>query len=62
MSLARFAQRQGPAPPTITGIGAVSGYGWGEKRLRAGLYSGRSAVRARRGFLPWAPRTAAWLA
>jgi len=62
MSLVRFAPRQRPTPPTITGIGAVSGYGWGEKRLRAGLYSGRSAVQARRGFLPWAPRAAAWLA
>ena len=46
----------------VTGIGAVSGYGWGEKRLREGLYSGRSAVHPVPGFLPWAPRQAPWLA
>jgi len=62
VSLARSAHGQKLTPPAIAGIGAVSGYGWGEKCLRAGLYSGRSAVRPRRGFLPWAPRVPAWLA
>lgn len=62
MSLARSNGGDVTTPPTIAGIGAVSGYGWGEKQLRAGLYSGRSAVRALPGFLPWAPREPAWLA
>lgn len=30
--------------PAVTGIGAVTGYGWGEKHVRDGLYSARSAV------------------
>jgi 3-oxoacyl-[acyl-carrier-protein] synthase II len=61
MSLTRYGGGE-TTPPTIVGIGAVSGYGWGEKRLREGLYSGRSAVRALLGFLPWAPREATWVA
>lgn len=61
MSLVRYRGGE-TTPPTIAGIGAVSGYGWGEKRLREGLYSGRSAVRALPGFLPWAPREPAWVA
>ncbi len=46
---------------TVTGIGAVSGYGWGEKRLREGLFGARSAVRPVRGFLPWAQNRTLWL-
>ncbi|HLX89875.1 MAG TPA: beta-ketoacyl synthase N-terminal-like domain-containing protein [Acidimicrobiales bacterium] len=30
--------------PVVTGLGAVTAYGWGEKRVRDGLYSARSAV------------------
>jgi 3-oxoacyl-[acyl-carrier-protein] synthase II len=48
-------------PVAITGIGAVSGYGWGEKRLREGLFGARSSVRMVRGFLPWAPARSLWL-
>jgi 3-oxoacyl-[acyl-carrier-protein] synthase II len=54
--------RRAQEPVTVTGIGAVSGYGWGERRLREGLYSGRSAVHPVSGFLPWAPRRELWLA
>jgi 3-oxoacyl-[acyl-carrier-protein] synthase II len=39
-------------PVSICGIGAVSGYGWGEKLLREGLYTSESAVRAHSGFSP----------
>jgi 3-oxoacyl-[acyl-carrier-protein] synthase II len=39
-------------PVSISGIGAVSGYGWGEKLLREGLYTSESAVRCHRGFSP----------
>ena len=49
------------APVTITGVGAVSGYGWGEKRLREGLFGARSSVRMVRGFLPWTPTRPLWL-
>lgn len=62
MSLARSTPKEAATPPAIAGIGAVSGYGWGEKRLRRGLFSGRSAVRALPGFLPSAPRQPAWVA
>jgi 3-oxoacyl-[acyl-carrier-protein] synthase II len=43
-----FAHR----PVSICGIGAVSGYGWGEKLLREGLYTSESAVRCVSGFSP----------
>jgi 3-oxoacyl-[acyl-carrier-protein] synthase II len=49
------------APVFVSGLGAVSGYGWGEKRLREGLFAARSAVRTVRGFLPWAPTRSLWL-
>jgi hypothetical protein len=39
-------------PVSISGIGAVSGYGWGEKLLREGLYTSESAVRCHSGFSP----------
>src|SRR3984957_2381567 len=35
---------------SICGIGAVTGYGWGQKLLRQGLVSGESAVRLTPGF------------
>jgi 3-oxoacyl-[acyl-carrier-protein] synthase II len=34
----------GRAPATVCGVGAVTGYGWGRKRLWDGLESGESAV------------------
>jgi 3-oxoacyl-[acyl-carrier-protein] synthase II len=39
-------------PVSICGIGAVSGYGWGEKLLREGLYTSESSVLYRSGFSP----------
>jgi 3-oxoacyl-[acyl-carrier-protein] synthase II len=39
-------------PVSICGVGAVTGYGWGEKLLREGLYTSESAVRCRSGFSP----------
>src|ERR1700683_1080432 len=35
---------------SICGVGAVTGYGWGQKLLREGLVSGESAVRLSSGF------------
>jgi 3-oxoacyl-[acyl-carrier-protein] synthase II len=35
---------------SICGLGAVTGYGWGQKLLREGLVSGESAVRLSPGF------------
>ena len=35
---------------SICGVGAVTGYGWGQKLLRQGLISGESAVRLTPGF------------
>lgn len=39
-------------PVSITGAGAVTGYGWGQKLLWDGLYSGHSADRQLPGFSP----------
>lgn len=47
------------ASVAVTGVGAVCGYGWGEKRLREGLFGARSAVRLVAG-LP-GHRDPAWL-
>ena len=55
------ADRGAHAPVFVSGLGAVSGYGWGEKRLREGLFAARSSVRTVRGFLPWAPSRSLWL-
>ncbi len=41
------SQRSGVS---ICGVGAVTGYGWGQKLLRQGLISGESAVRLTPGF------------
>jgi 3-oxoacyl-[acyl-carrier-protein] synthase II len=35
---------------SICGVGAVTGYGWGQKHLREGMVSGESAVRLTPGF------------
>jgi len=51
-----------PGPVAVAGLGVVSGYGWGERRLREGLYSGRSAVHPVSGLLPGAPGREVWLA
>ena len=39
-----------PTGVSICGVGAVTGYGWGQKLLRQGLVSGESAVRLSPGF------------
>lgn len=47
MSLGNGHRGHHPAAPVrIVGLGAVCGYGWGEKRLREGVFAARSAVRA----------------
>jgi 3-oxoacyl-[acyl-carrier-protein] synthase II len=61
MSLSSSHAATNGVPVVITGVGAVSGYGWGEKRLREGLFGARSSVRMVRGFLPWAPSRPLWL-
>src|ERR1700722_914541 len=50
------------SPVSISGIGAVTGYGWGEKLLREGLYSGEYAVRRHPGFSPAYEDDWAWVA
>lgn len=52
--------RQGPV--SICGVGAVTGYGWGEKLLWEGLYSGVPAARPHSGFSPAFDDDVAWLA
>lgn len=37
--------RSGRAPARLVGLGAVTGYGWGYRPLRAGLAAGRSSAR-----------------
>lgn len=58
MSLGRRQAGQNGAA-AITGVGAVCGYGWGERRLRQGLFGARSAVGPVAG-LP-GHRSPAWL-
>jgi len=47
---------------SVCGIGAVTGYGWGQKLLREGLYSGQSAVRPTPGYGSHLPDDLAWVA
>ena len=42
--------RVGSTPASICGIGAVTGYGWGQKHLWDGLYSGVPAVQPVEGY------------
>ena len=44
-------------PVAVTGLGAVSGYGWGVPALWEGLLSGRTAIRCVERFDPGAYRT-----
>ena len=48
--------------PAICGIGAVTGYGWGEKFVREGFYTSEPAVRPVSGFSPWYDHDEAWVA
>lgn len=48
-------------PMTITGIGAVTGYGWGTTSLWNGLLSGKPAAKLIDGFGPTGGGSA-WLA
>ena len=48
-------------PMTITGIGAVTGYGWGAESLWSGLLSGKPAAKLVDGFGPTGEENA-WLA
>jgi 3-oxoacyl-[acyl-carrier-protein] synthase II len=47
---------------TISGLGVVSGYGWGVDAFRTGLYSGYSAIRQVAGFGEYFPDDNAWVA
>lgn len=49
-------------PVTVAGIGAVTGYGWGQKYLWDGLYTGRPAARLEPGFSPWFDHDEGWVA
>lgn len=53
--------RRRPAA-TICGVGAVTGYGWGRKRLWDGLLGGESAVVPSRGFSETLGHDVAWMA
>src|ERR1700735_1117570 len=50
------------AATSITGYGAVTGYGWGRKFLQQGLLSGESADRPTPGFAPHFDHDTAWVA
>lgn len=52
----------GPPPVTIVSAGAVTGYGWGQKHLWDGLYSGLPAARQQPGFSPWFDHDMGWVA
>lgn len=47
-------------PVSVCGVGAVTGYGWGRKRLWDGLLEGESAVIARSGFADVLGHDVAW--
>jgi len=52
-----------PAPHTvsITGAGAVTGYGWGQKFLREGLYASAPSIRPTPGFAPYFDDDLGWV-
>lgn len=49
-------------PVTIVSVGAVTGYGWGQKHLWEGLYHGVPAARQESGFAPWFDHDLGWVA
>jgi len=51
-----------PRPVSVVGIGAVTGYGWGEKFVREGFYMSEPAIRPVPGFSPWYDHDEAWVA
>jgi len=54
-------RRSSPLEAWISGIGAVTGYGWGRKHLWDGLITGESAVRLHRGFAEAFGRDEIWM-
>jgi len=48
-------------PVSISGIGAVTGYGWGQKLLREGLYSSEPSIRPTSGFAPYFATDTGWV-
>src|SRR5579885_3559176 len=50
------------APVSVAGIGAVTGYGWGEKFVREGFFMSAPAIRPVPGFSPWYDHDEAWVA
>lgn len=47
---------------SVHGIGAVTGYGWGEKLVREGFYMSEPAIVPVGGFSPWYEHDDAWVA
>ena len=45
---------------SITGAGAVTGYGWGQKFLREGLYTSVPSIRPTPGFAPYFDNDMGW--
>ncbi|MHB8681612.1 MAG: beta-ketoacyl synthase N-terminal-like domain-containing protein [Acidimicrobiales bacterium] len=52
----------GETQVSVAGIGAVTGYGWGEKFVREGFYMSEPAIRPIPGFSPWYDHDEAWVA
>ncbi|HYA69339.1 MAG TPA: hypothetical protein VED63_11465, partial [Acidimicrobiales bacterium] len=46
---------------SITGAGAVTGYGWGQKFLREGLYTSVPSIRPTPGFAPYFDDDLGWV-
>lgn len=57
-----MAARAERAPAWISGVGAVTGYGWGRKHMWDGLVTGESAVRRLSGFGDFFEHDEVWLA
>ncbi len=57
-----MAEPNASRPVWITGLGAVTGYGWGTKHVWDGLMTGESAVRPRPGYGEFFDEDHVWLA
>jgi len=54
-------QHPQPSRVSITGAGAVTGYGWGQKLLREGLYTSVPSIRPTPGFAPYFEDDLGWV-
>jgi len=52
---------RGRSRVSITGAGAVTGYGWGQKFLREGLYTSVPSIRPTPGFAPYFDNDVGWV-